>query len=104
VELGDQRDEFAAPTAGLIETYCDRCPSGFGGGDDGRTGIPMREVVSRLAAWPEWQPTMSELWPSFVRLCEDLDEILEEIAEAWLSSPRKRFATAVLRRRVTLFG
>lgn len=104
VEMGDQRAELAAPTASLIEGYCTRCPSGFGGGDDGRTGVPMQEVIGLLATWPEWQTAVSDLRPIFVRLSAELDDILKEIPEEWLSSPRKRFAAAVLRRRVTLLA
>jgi hypothetical protein len=104
VELTDQRSELVAPTESVIARYCDRCLSGFGGGTDGRTGIPMREAMGLLAMWPEWQTAVSDLRPMFARLSEDLAEILKEIPEEWLSSPRKRFATSVLRRRVTLLG
>lgn len=104
VELTDQRPELVAPTESVIARYCDRCLSGFGGGTDGRTGIPMREAMGLLAMWPEWQTAVSDLRPIFARLSEDLAEILKEIPEEWLPSPRKRFATSVLRRRVTLLG
>lgn len=104
VELTDERSELVKPDDGLITRYCERCPSGFGGGDDGRAGIPMREVMGLLARWPEWQAAVFDLLPIFVRLSADLEEILKEIPEEWLPSPRKRFATSVLRRRVTLLG
>jgi hypothetical protein len=64
VELTDERPELGAATEELIARYCDRCPSGFGGGADRRTGIPMRELLERLAGWPEWSHAVSELRPA----------------------------------------
>lgn len=104
VELTDGRKELANPSDELVERYCDRCGSGFGGGvADGRTGIPMQEVLAKLDAWPEWQGAISELAPSLVRLSSEIEGILDEIPDQWLPAQRKRFAARVLRHRVTLF-
>ncbi|TMQ08539.1 MAG: HipA domain-containing protein [Deltaproteobacteria bacterium] len=103
VELTDERPELGASTNELLSRYCDRCPSGFGGGADGRPGIPMREVLGRLAAWPEWPIAVSELKPVLTQLVAESERLMDEIPEAWLSAPRKQFAILVLRRRVTVF-
>lgn len=104
VELTDERPELNATTDDLIARYCERCPSGFGGGADGRTGIPMRELLGRLVAWPEWSHAVSELRPALTELAGELDGLMNEIPDGWLSAPRKQFALRVLRRRVTLLG
>ncbi len=98
VELTDDRVELVAPTA-----YVDRCPSGFGGGDDGRTGIRMSEVLAKLVTWPEWGLASSELAPRFKALTADVVPLLAEIPDEWLSPARKTFATHVLGLRVRLF-
>ncbi|HET7500387.1 MAG TPA: HipA domain-containing protein [Kofleriaceae bacterium] len=102
VELTDGRRELTAPTEALVARYCDRCPSGFGGGADGRPGIPMQEVLGSLRTWPEWSSAVSELKPLLVQLSTELDGLLQEIPEEWLSAPRRRFAVQVLQHRVTL--
>jgi hypothetical protein len=102
VELTDERPELVAPTNELVFRYCDRCPSGFGGGADGRPGIPMREMLCRLATWTEWPAAVSELRPTLEQLSAEVEELMEEIPEEWLPPLRKQFAVRVLQRRVTL--
>ncbi|HEU4727114.1 MAG TPA: HipA domain-containing protein [Kofleriaceae bacterium] len=104
VELTDGRPELLAPTDELIARYCERCPSGFGGGADGRTGIPMREVLARMKLWPEWPVSVSELRPILAQLSAELEGLMEEVPEDWLPAPRKQFGIRVLRHRVTLLG
>ena len=104
VELTDARPELVAPTPELIERYVRRCPSGFGGGpSDGRTGVPMQEVLSELAGWPEWHEAISELVPRFTKLTDEIGAISDAIPDEWLSPQRKRFVSLVLDRRVRLF-
>jgi hypothetical protein len=104
VELTDERAELAAPTPETIDRYVRRCPSGFGGGAaDGRTGVPMVEVLAELGGWPEWPAAIAELLPHFTRLTEEVVTIIDTISDEWLSPARKAFVSLVLRRRVRLF-
>jgi hypothetical protein len=103
VELTDGRPELVAPTAELIARYARKCPSGFGGGViDGRTGIPMNEVLEKLEGWPEWRAAVAELKPRIIELLDHVPELIEEIPEEWLPSNRKKFAAQLLSHRVRL--
>ena len=60
VEMTDERVELVQSSDDRIERYIEKCGSGFGGGlPDGRTGIPMREVLRLLAEWSEWPEATS---------------------------------------------
>jgi hypothetical protein len=103
VELTDERLDLVLSSAERIDRYIQKCGSGFGGGlADGRTGLPMREVLPLLAAWPEWHEAISELAPQVGNVLSEVPGILEEIPEDWLPPPRKRFAARVLKRRATI--
>jgi len=103
VELTDGRRELVAPTAEIITRYARRCPSGFGGGiTDGRSGIPMGEVLGKLEEWPEWRTAVSELKPRIVELLATVPALIEEIPDEWLPPDRKRFAAQLLSHRVRL--
>jgi hypothetical protein len=102
VELTDDRPELAAPTSDAIARYARRCSSGFGGGADGRTGIPMSEVLEKLEEWPEWRSALAELKPRILELLDILPALIEEIPDDWLSRDRKQFAALLLPHRVTL--
>lgn len=104
VELTDDRPELLDPSEERIKRYVERCPTGFGGGvTDGRTGIPMVELVEKLARWPIWQDAVSELKPQLEAVTREAEGIIDAIPDEWLSPGRKRFAAIVLGRRVTLF-
>jgi hypothetical protein len=104
VELTDDRRELVAPTDDALRRYVERCGSGFGGGEvDGRTGIPMREILPKLATWPEWKVAISELAPRFTSLTNEVGALLEEIPDDWLPRSRKAFVAGVLALRVRLF-
>jgi hypothetical protein len=104
VEMTDERLELVLSSDDHFERYIAKCGSGFGGGlPDGRTGIPMREALELLAEWPEWSDTISELAPRFRSLLSEVPDMIDEIPDDWLPSPRKRFAARVLERRARLF-
>ncbi len=104
VEMTDERVELVVSSADRIKQYIEKCGSGFGGGlSDGRTGIPMREAEKRLAEWPEWSDSLSELAPRVRAVLSELPGIIQEIPDDWLSPTRKRFAERVLVRRAKLF-
>ena len=104
VELTDERVDLVLSSAEHFERYIARCGSGFGGGlVDGRTGLPMREALQLLAAWPEWPTAISELVPRVRSTLSDVPGIINDIPDDWLSTPRKRFAARVLERRAILF-
>jgi hypothetical protein len=104
VELTDERLELVLSGDDHVTRYVGKCGSGFGGGlADGRTGLPMWEVVQRLAAWPAWGEAISELAPRVREVVSDVPDIVNEIPHDWLPGPRKRFATLVLERRAILF-
>lgn len=102
VELTDERRELTGTTDEVVRRYAERCGSGFGGGADGRPGISMVELTQKLAKWPEWDATISELLPIFVDLTQKAEMLLTEIPDSWLSAERKRFAARLLAHRVTL--
>jgi hypothetical protein len=102
-ELTEGRRELANPSDEDIARYAERCGSGFGGGADGRTGIPMSEVLGVASGWPEWALAVSELGPRFRTLTGEAAAMLDEIPTDWLSDGRKRFALRLLARRVTIF-
>ena len=105
VELTDDRRELCAPTDSAVDRYIRRCPSGFGGGGaDGRTGIPMAEVLTQLATWSEWPAAISELVPRFRHQLDGLPTVLHAISDEWLSPQRKAFVSRVLAARVRLFN
>jgi len=103
VELTDENAILSHPTDETIARYADRCPSGFGGGTDGRPGILMRELLVILRGWPPWVEAVSELLPRLIEVTREATTLLNEVPEEWLSSARKRFATRMLAHRVTLF-
>jgi hypothetical protein len=104
VELTDERPELAATTDARIARYAGRCSSGFGGGiADGRPGILMTELATRLERWPEWGSALDELVPRFKELTPQVELLLEAIPEGWLSAQRKRFAARLLAHRVRVF-
>lgn len=102
VELTDDRPQLQAPTDELVARYAARCGSGFGGGLDGRTGVPMTEVLAELAGWAEWPATLSDLGPRFHTITAGIDAILDAIPNDWLSDERKRFAGRLLAHRVRI--
>ncbi len=102
VELTDERPELTASNPDVIARYARRCGSGFGGGVDGRTGIPMSEVLEKLKDWPEWRAALAELKPRILELLDIVPTLIEEIPDDWLSPDRKRFAALLLSQRVTL--
>jgi hypothetical protein len=104
VELTDERAELVTPTESATARYASRCPSGFGGGDDGRTGIPMVEVVGRLGSWPEWHDAVSELRPRLIEATRAARALLDDIPDEWISPARRSFAARVLAYRVTLIS
>jgi hypothetical protein len=104
VELTDDRPELADPNPERLKRYVDKCPSGFGGGvTDGRTGIPMKDLLKKLATWRTWLDALSELKPQLAAVTGNIEEMLNAIPDEWLSPARKRFAAIVLGQRVTLF-
>jgi hypothetical protein len=104
VELTDDRVDLTLSSDERIRRYVDKCGSGFGGGPaDGRTGLPMREVMTLLSAWREWREAIFELTSQVKRVLSDVPGILSEIPDDWLPPSRKHFAARVLERRATLF-
>lgn len=105
VEMTDESVDLVLSSDERVERYIDKCGSGFGGGlPDGRTGLPMREALRLLAAWPGWYEAISELKPRVRSVLADVPGILDEIPDDWLPPPRKQFAARVLERRAKLFG
>jgi hypothetical protein len=102
--MTDERVDLLLSSDEHVARYIAKCGSGFGGGlSDERTGIPMREALRLLAAWPEWHEAISELAPRVRNVLSDVPGILDEIPDDWLPPPRKRFAARVLEHRATLF-
>jgi hypothetical protein len=105
VELTDDRPILANPSATAIAEYAARCPSGFGGGvTDGRTGIPMAELIVQLRAWTPWMDALSELRPALIETTTNAANLLASIPDEWLSPARKTFAALLLTHRVTLLS
>lgn len=105
VELTDDRPELADPSDERIARYVDRCPSGFGAGPtNGRTGIRMAELLEKLASWQPWRDAVSEMRPILGGVTAEVEDALATIPDEWLSQARKRFAAAVIARRVTLLA
>jgi hypothetical protein len=104
VEMTDERVDLVLSSDERVERYIAKCGSGFGGGlPDGRTGLPMREALRLLAAWPGWHEAISELATGVRNVLSDVPGILDEIPDDWLPPPRKQFAARVLERRARLF-
>lgn len=64
---------------------------------------PMTKLLTELTGWSAWDDAVSDLWPQFHLLMDDVPTILDEIPDDWLSPARKRFASRLLAHRVRLF-
>ena len=83
------------------ESYVNSCRSGFG---DGSTLVRQPAVVREIRSWPEWQAHIGTWIASCAEQFPYADRLLDEIPDRWLSVTRKRFARALLRRRIEWLG
>ncbi len=84
-----------------VSSYVARCPSGFGDGET-RPGIALRDVTTTILRWPGAEAEMRELLPQFERLTREVELMLANLGDTWLSPNRKKFAARVLEARVKL--
>lgn len=92
VQLDPQRR-----TAGDLERYLVRCPSGFG---NGTVPIRLRQVVDNVREWPEWAANAGSWVAAFDGALNTLRASLPSVDPSWLPEHRKIFIATVLELRL----
>lgn len=92
-ELQDDHHLLTRPTEQTLRKYVQKCPSGFG---DGNQPLLMPDVVARVRAWPEWTNNVTRWLAAFEKAADTTREWLAQVPADWLADNRKDLARALL--------